>query len=536
MNDIATTQAAAIVAQALARLTAATQAQGVFSGGGGGSGTVTSITGGNGLTPGPITVSGTIGLVGLTSAWAAGNFNITSKNSVDVLNVRAFGAVGDGTTDDGPAIQLAWNAQMLLNVKPVLFFPSGQYNIITALTTPGTDTAGGHFTWQGVDDYSTRIKCSTSGPMMTYSGAQEFICRDLVVVYNSGTTPTAIALTGANTANHYFENMQILGAFGKGIVFGPGQLTYVRFYHCVFDSQVTSQVECIGSGGANPSVITFDKCRFINSTTNSIVYKGSGGLFAVSLTVRDCDLEGGGPILLDGVSHFIFKGNHCESQKVISMTTAVSGSNQFSIEDNQSSATALAHFPQYDFKSVTKGYFNNNRINLATGSYSSVNCVQFDSNCADFQERQTFQGGTGTLTGTGVLVANSQPERSTTRVATYRLVNSGSSADTEVAAAYQNHGYRIFPGTNSFPAGARYYLVASMAATAGTGDFHLVNQASSNEIGICSRTGGTTTVVGTLSTAATYLPADETTMLRIEMRCSGGGTLSVFDAYIRVEF
>lgn len=53
-----------------------------------------------------------------------------------LLNVKDYGAMGDGVTNDAPAIQAAINAAVSLGLAGV-FFPDGMYRITTALTPPG---------------------------------------------------------------------------------------------------------------------------------------------------------------------------------------------------------------------------------------------------------------------------------------------------------------------------------------------------------------------------------------------------------------
>src|SRR4051794_31158612 len=59
----------------------------------------------------------------------------TLKNIARVFNVKDYGAVGDGTTNDGVAINLAITA---LNAAAggVLYFPHGTYYITGRLTAP----------------------------------------------------------------------------------------------------------------------------------------------------------------------------------------------------------------------------------------------------------------------------------------------------------------------------------------------------------------------------------------------------------------
>lgn len=72
-----------------------------------------------------------------------------ADRSADVINVRDYGAVANGTANDAPAIQLAFNAAFTTSGTPhgetnkhlnkPVFFPSGTY----AVFAPGTTTAAG---------------------------------------------------------------------------------------------------------------------------------------------------------------------------------------------------------------------------------------------------------------------------------------------------------------------------------------------------------------------------------------------------------
>lgn len=74
----------------------------------------------------------TDGTLPMLANWSAGNYVITSKNSVDVCNVKAYGATGDGSTDDLTAINNAI-AGCATNGGTV-YFPVGFYRITASLT------------------------------------------------------------------------------------------------------------------------------------------------------------------------------------------------------------------------------------------------------------------------------------------------------------------------------------------------------------------------------------------------------------------
>ena len=76
------------------------------------------------------------GSVPLTATWNAGNFNVDSKNTERIFNVRAFGALDDNSTDATAAIQAAITA---LNAagSGTLYFPrvaTGIYKVTSVLS------------------------------------------------------------------------------------------------------------------------------------------------------------------------------------------------------------------------------------------------------------------------------------------------------------------------------------------------------------------------------------------------------------------
>lgn len=72
----------------------------------------------------------------LTTNWDVGLYTINSRNSVDVFNVKAYGAVGDGVTDDFTAIT-ACIAAVTANGGGTVYFPKGNYLVNTTLNLDG---------------------------------------------------------------------------------------------------------------------------------------------------------------------------------------------------------------------------------------------------------------------------------------------------------------------------------------------------------------------------------------------------------------
>lgn len=122
-------------------------------GGGGGGGTVTSVGTGTGLVGGPITSTGTISIAngGIVNSMVSNTAAIDSEKlrylapfggavgrSVeaalsDVFNLKDFGAVGDGATDNATALKSALDA-INLNGGGTLYVPAGIYRVTNVFT------------------------------------------------------------------------------------------------------------------------------------------------------------------------------------------------------------------------------------------------------------------------------------------------------------------------------------------------------------------------------------------------------------------
>jgi polygalacturonase len=75
--------------------------------------------------------------------------NIVYPADANMLNVRNYGAKGDGVTDDTAAIRRA--VQGNLTNHRTLFFPAGTYLVTDMIEWKGKDGLFGAFlTWQGV--------------------------------------------------------------------------------------------------------------------------------------------------------------------------------------------------------------------------------------------------------------------------------------------------------------------------------------------------------------------------------------------------
>lgn len=203
-----------------------------------------------------------------------------------MLNVRDFGAVGDGATDDAPAIQAAIS-YALANSGGQVMFPKANYQLATGLVLeingdggPGIDLmaeAPGTFlrTVLPIDMLTMR----SNGP------AGNLRRVNLHQIGFNANNPGATALKTENVSYCHFVGMEFLG-HGKSLVIGGGprsmgnQLWGLRFVHVgegpsIDGAQVNVTNLQINEGIQGGRFAL--KLAAAYSTVNGFAVRGSGG-------------------------------------------------------------------------------------------------------------------------------------------------------------------------------------------------------------------------------------------------------------------
>lgn len=151
------------------------------------------------------TVGGTLGVTGTLSAPTLATGSTTARTlaarAADVFNVKDYGAVGDGLTDDSTAINAALTAD--LTTGGVVYFPAGVYLHNSCITA--TIPAGVSVTLQGQGSDATIIKSASGvdGMCLTLATmASSFHIRDMTVEAAGTATGTkGISATLTATTN-----------------------------------------------------------------------------------------------------------------------------------------------------------------------------------------------------------------------------------------------------------------------------------------------------------------------------------------------
>jgi hypothetical protein len=163
--------------------------------------------------------------------------------SVDWLNVRTFGARGDGITDDTAALQAAVTAAAA--VKTAVYVPSGTYLVSAPVVIPAGEGLGIFGSgWAS----SIKLKAASNCFVFKMTGADTRITmRDLEIDGNcleQGTAGTSGGVDASGAVACRFDNIHFVACRDDGLYLGPQ--TGGAFGHnnrvigCLFDESMTS--------------------------------------------------------------------------------------------------------------------------------------------------------------------------------------------------------------------------------------------------------------------------------------------------------
>jgi hypothetical protein len=211
-------------------------------------------------------------------------------NSSTTFNVRAFGATGNGTTDDTAAINSAIAAFNAAGAG-VLYFPAGTYLTTASLTSI---TASGTIKGDGSSDLQTfgigpvsQINCnSLSAVVFTLQAQQQVVIRDLAIVDTAVGTPlvgsSAIIAGSAAVSNPKVDMMNVtVNGFYTGVDRQSGQLWLMD--NCFIFGPVLYGVRVRNLNNADVGDWCISNCFFYplapagHNATSAIRIESSGG-------------------------------------------------------------------------------------------------------------------------------------------------------------------------------------------------------------------------------------------------------------------
>jgi hypothetical protein len=164
------------------------------------------------------------------SAGSRIDLRVTAQSVLDVaqarayaVNVKSYGAVGDGTTDDTVAIQAAVNA------SNGVFFPAGTYKITTAITLKANSTVFGEGASSVISYFGT---AGGQGALFANSGSASAYIDNITIsdlkvlgqVASLGFSEFVHLISVSGVRNCVIERCVIEGFRGDGIYIGSGDL------------------------------------------------------------------------------------------------------------------------------------------------------------------------------------------------------------------------------------------------------------------------------------------------------------------------
>jgi len=220
----------------------------------------------NALQNANVTGLGTLTLPVTVANGGTGSTTVTNARTslgINSVNVKSFGAIGDGVNDDTSSIIAA----IASVTSGVIFFPTGQYKVTSTINVKddihlvgeGSNSNSGSVILFSLDDGTSLFK-SDSTTYLSNFHVRDILCKNpLITAGTGGMGGHCFELYGLGN-NSAFERVQIL--FFGGSAFKIGRQTGVPADHTACGNTLFNQVFIAGSMGE----YGFDIDGYVNAT------------------------------------------------------------------------------------------------------------------------------------------------------------------------------------------------------------------------------------------------------------------------------
>ena len=318
-----------------------------------------------------------------------------------VFNVKAYGAVGDGVTDDTAAVNAAFAAAYAAG-GGVVYFPAGTYLIAGSLTIPNDGAA-----------HPQQPPYAMEGAGMQVDGAWGTPAVNGSVLVLTETSNTVGKIDTRGDGYMEIAGLSLTDTASDTIPFIHTTNTTLRVHDCSFTSSQTGTAnvqDAIILGGTNPTDI--------HTGNADAPFQGYGTVITHNFFAQ--------------VRHAVV-GNTFANAVQITENTVGSGSGSSTANDAPFVFNGYSSGSQGD----TGGYISGNLVEI-TNYYYAVNLAQYDESFT-MLGNSTYDGGANT-------------------VATYYL---GTGSDTEVMSCGETAGGQCID-TSSPGAAAQDYVALGM--------------------------------------------------------------------------
>jgi hypothetical protein len=193
----------------------------------------------------------------------------TSSSSYNVVNVKSYGALGDGSTDDATAIQNAINAVYGRDGGGTLYFPAGTYTIRTPLSVPDTWQESREVNWLGDGARVSRIRPLQAMECLLHLKGWGGYMKN--IEFNG-----RIPFTGTNAAKYAVKADDV-----KEKVISGCNFNYANIHGFYLQGNALDG----GTGEGNNNLMVFDQsCKFDQNGTVHSLTDGTGTSDTITFT------------------------------------------------------------------------------------------------------------------------------------------------------------------------------------------------------------------------------------------------------------
>lgn len=311
-----------------------------------------------------------------------------------IFNVKAYGAIGDGSTDDTTAIQAAWNA-MVTAGRGILFFPPYPYRITARLDF---DDGGDYFhilgrgaTLRPTGTWSTaavRLGDFGGTPVRT-----NFLKWDGLHIVNNSATGITAGMEMDEVFNSEFYGLLIQDFPNEGLLLSDGKGYNNSFFHCIIWLNGGHGVQDASTGAERWVPQAWYSCRFEGN--------GEHGFLQASDQTRffDCTFQSNATVSSSFYDLYATVGS-CESHAC-----------QFEHADPTSAAEERTFLRvQGADMYISGGAFSGNRSGATfahTGFTNSSKVTVVGTKFRDLRDPYVADGAGSSITALGITTDNS---------------------------------------------------------------------------------------------------------------------------------